>query len=133
MTLNRDLLSTEVGKPIASGQRRFSAYALQLLGAVIGASAIILTVLVVPASIADASSLGYEYGQAVSLGWLAFWQFMVVVPASAVGALIASLGLLILRGYRRSLAAYVLIGVAWVGLVVSGAACFMIQAERGLL
>ncbi|MCD2442828.1 hypothetical protein LQ757_11140 [Agromyces sp. SYSU K20354] len=133
MPLNKDLLSTGVGKPIASGQRRFSAYALQLVGAVVGASAIIFTVLVLPARIADASSHGYEYGQAVSLGWLAFWQFMVVVPASAVGALIASLGLLILRGYRRSLADYVLIGVAGVGLVVSGAACFVIQAERGLL
>ena len=132
MTLNEDPLITGVGRPLASGQRRFSAYALQTLGAVIGACATILTLSVVPAGIADAASLGYEYGQAVSLGWLAFWQFMIVIPAAAIGALIASLGLLILRGYRRGPAAYVLIGVAWVGFVVSGAACFAIQAERGL-
>ena len=48
MTLNKDLLSTGVGKPSAGGRRRFSAYALQLLGAVVGASATILTVLVLP-------------------------------------------------------------------------------------
>lgn len=130
MTLNADPLVTEAGKPIASGQRRFSAYAVHGLGAVIGACATIFTIRVVPAGIADASSLD-EYGQAVSLGWLAFWQFMVVVPASAVGALTATLGLPILRGYRRSAAAYVLIGVAGLGLVVSGAAFFMVQAERG--
>lgn len=130
MTLDAHPLVTEAGKPIASGQRRFSAYALQALGAVIGACATFITLSVVPARIADASSLD-EYGQAVSLGWLAFWQFMVVVPAAAVGALIAALGLPILRGYRRSPAAYVLIGVAGLGLVVSGAASFMVQAERG--
>lgn len=130
MTLDAHPLVTEAGKPIASGQRRFSAYALQVLGAVIGACATIFSLSVVPAGIADASSLD-EYGQAVSLGWLAFWQFMVVVPAAAVGALIAMLGLPILRGYRRRSAAYVLIGVAGLGLVVSGAAFFMVQAERG--
>lgn len=130
MTLDAHPLVTEAGKPIASGQRRFSAYALQVLGAVIGTCATIFSLSVVPAGIADASSLD-EYGQAVSLGWLAFWQFMVVVPAAAVGALIAALGLPILRGYRRSPAAYVLIGVAGLGLVVSGAASFMVQAERG--
>ncbi len=131
MTLDAHPLVTEAGKPIASGQRQFSAYALQTLGAVIGACATIFTLLVVPARIADASSLD-EYGQAVSLGWLAFWQLMVVVPAAAVGALIASVGLAILRGYRRRSAAYVMIGVAGLGLVVSGAAFFMVQAERGI-
>ncbi len=130
MTLNAHPRVTTAGKPIAGGQRRFWAYALQALGAVIGACAIIFTLSVVPARIADASSLD-RYGQVVSLGWLAFWQFMVVIPVSAVGVLIATLGLPILRRYRRGPAAYVLIGVAGFGLVVSGAAFFMIQAERG--
>lgn len=130
MTLNAHPRVTTAGKPVADGHRRFWAYALQALGAVIGACATFFTLSIVPAGIADASSLD-EYGEAVTLGWLAFWQFMVVVPVSAVGALIATLGLPILRGYRRSPAAYVLIGVAGVGLVVSCAAFFMIQAERG--
>jgi hypothetical protein len=132
MTSNAHLLVTEAGKPIASGRRRFLAYGLHGLGAVIGACVTIFTLSVVPAGITDASSLD-EYGRTVSLGWLAFWQFLIVVPAAAVGASIATLGLPILRGHRRSPAASVLIGVAGMGLVVSGAASLVVQAERGFL
>ena len=131
MTLNaRPPGVTGTGKPIASGRRRFSAYAMHGIGAVIGACATILTLAVVPARIADASSMD-EYGSAVSLGWLAFGLAVVAIPASAVGAVIAALGLPILRGYRRSPVAYVLIGVAVLGSVVSLAAFFWVQAERG--
>ncbi|GAA2030471.1 hypothetical protein GCM10009819_12780 [Agromyces tropicus] len=130
MTLHAHPTRTE--RPTASGLRRFSAYVLHTLGAVIGACAAIFTLAFVPAWIAGAASQT-EYGQAVSLGWDAFWQVMVVVPAAAVGVLIAMLALLILRGYRRNPVAYVLIGVAGLGLVVSVAGFNIIQAERGLL
>lgn len=123
---------TKTGSPAATGLRRFSAYALHTLGAVIGACAAILTLALVPARIADAASHD-EYGQAVSLGWLALWQVTVVVPTAAVVLVIATLALLILRGHRRGPVVYVLIGVAGSGLVISVAGFLMIQAERGLL
>ncbi|MGR2752840.1 hypothetical protein [Agromyces arachidis] len=130
MTL--DLHPAKTGRPTATGLRRFSAYALHTLGAVIGACAAIFTLAFVPAWIANAAS-HTEYGRAVSLGWDAFWLAMVVVPAAAIGVVIATLALLVLRGYRRSPVAYVLIGVAGSGLVISVAGFLMIQAERGLL
>ncbi|MGR2752168.1 hypothetical protein [Agromyces arachidis] len=130
MTL--DAHATTTGRPTATGLRRFSAYALQALGAVIGASAAVFTLAFVPAWIAGAASQT-EYGRSVSLGWDAFWLAMVVVPAAAVGTVIATLALLILRGHRRSPVGYVLIGVAGLGLVVSVAGFLVIQAERGLL
>ena len=120
----------DTGKPIASRDRRFWAYAMQVVGAVIGACATVLTFMLVPAHIARASSMD-DYGAAVDLGWTALGLGLVVIPASAIGAGIATLGLPVLRGYRRSPVAYVLIGIAVLGLVVSVAAYVMIQEQRG--
>lgn len=69
MTLNAHPFVTEAGKPIASGQRRFSTYALHALGAVIGACATIFTLSVVPAGIADASSLYESMNTARPSAW----------------------------------------------------------------
>jgi hypothetical protein len=128
MTLDAQPRATNGPEPSASGQRRFSAYALHSLGAVIGACAIIIA-FPIPARIAETSALD-EYGRAVSLAWMSAFEFVLVVSA-AVGVVIAMLGLPILRGYRRGAAAYVLIGLAGLGLIVSAAALLMVQAERG--
>jgi hypothetical protein len=46
-----------------------------------------------------------EYGSAVSLRCIAVGLGMIAIPAAAVWALIATLGLPVLHGYRRSPAA----------------------------
>ncbi|MET4158304.1 hypothetical protein [Agromyces sp. PvR057] len=128
MTLDAGPRATDGPEPSASGQRRFWAYALYSLGAIIGACVMILAVPVV-ARIAETSALD-EYGRAVSLAWMSVFEVVLVVSA-AVGAIVALLGLAVLRGYRRGAAAYVLIGLAVLGLIVAAAALLMVQAERG--
>ena len=54
---------------------------------------------------------------------------MIVIPTAVVGALMATFGLSIFRGYRRSPAAYILVGVTALELVVPVAALFMVRPD----
>jgi hypothetical protein len=130
MSLDAHPRTTEGRKPRATGQRRFWAHALLSLGAVTGACAIFLS-WSVRERIAETSVLD-DYRTSVSLAWSSAFQF-VIVASAAVGAVVATLGLPALRGYRRGAAAYVLIGLAGLGLAFSGAMFLLVQAARETL
>ncbi|THG34334.1 hypothetical protein E6C70_08615 [Glaciibacter flavus] len=121
------------GKPLASGQRIFWAYTLHVLGAILGACAGGLALWLVPRDIASRDWLidaGDDYGATVSMAWDA-GGLIVLVMASAIGVLIAALGLPVLRGHHRNPLGYVLIGLALVGLMAAVAGYCVMENERG--
>ncbi|KQO97684.1 hypothetical protein [Leifsonia sp. Leaf264] len=118
-------------KPRASGQRLFWAYALHGLGALIGVIAVGLTLWLAPmyygiyAQLIDA---GDSYGAGVTRAWNTAFLDAIAVFA-ALGVLIAVAGLPVLRGRYRSPIAWILVGVAVVGLVAAIVGVVVIQNQ----
>ncbi|MEJ3404801.1 hypothetical protein WDJ51_08655 [Rathayibacter sp. YIM 133350] len=120
------------GKPLASGARMFWAYTLHTVGAIFGACAAGYTLWQVPQMIASHTAFidaGQDYSARVSLAWDESF-LLVAVAAAAFGVLIAGSGLPVLRGYRRSPIAYLLVGVAIAGVVVSAIGYSLLQSEN---